>query len=143
MDELTVERLQASLTAFRPKFAPKDIEFLQFRGEPYFIGYHPPAPYNFADEVGSNAERTEPVREHLIVPALHPERGGFTRFDDESIEKVAREAMPGVPVVDSTWLHEYDSYYYTKDGSRALPVLRVRYNDPKATWLYLDRITAA
>ena len=137
-DELTVEKLQSVLAAFQPAFAPKDLEFLQFRGEPYFIGYRPPAPYNFADEIGANAERVEPVREHLIVPALHPERGGFTRFDDASIEKIAQEAMPGVPVIDSTWLHEYDSYYYTQDGSRALPVLRVRYNDPKATWLYLD-----
>src|ERR1044072_9217353 len=56
MDDLTIEKLQATLAAFTPKFAPKDVEFLQFRGEPYFIGYQPPAPYRFEDEVGSNAE---------------------------------------------------------------------------------------
>jgi hypothetical protein len=50
-DALTVEKLQSVLAAFQPVFAPKDLEFLQFRGEPYFIGYRPPAPYNFADEI--------------------------------------------------------------------------------------------
>lgn len=80
----------------------------------------------------------EPLREHLIVPALAPERGGFKQFDDDVMLKIAAEAMPGVAIQDSTWLREYDSYYYNQDGTRALPVLRVRYTDPKATWLYLD-----
>ena len=138
MENLTLDRLRAALAVFAPKFTPKDMEFLQFRGEPYFIGYAPPGAYNYADEIGANAERIERVREHLIVSALHPERGSFTRFDDEAMEKIAQEAMPGVEVVDSVWLREYDNYYYNQNGERALPVLRVRYNDPKATWLYLD-----
>jgi hypothetical protein len=133
-----LDKLRGSLAAFTPSFTPKELEFLQFRGQPYLVGYRPPTPYSFANEIGSNPERVEPVREHLIVPALTPERGGFARFDDQTMEKIAQEAMPGVPVVDSVWLQEYDSYYYNQDGTRALPVLRVRYNDPNATWLYLD-----
>jgi len=39
---------------------------------------------------------------------------------------------------DSAWLQEYDSYYYSHDNEKALPVLRIRYDDPKQTWLYLD-----
>jgi len=31
-----------------------------------------------------------------------------------------------------------DAYYYGKDGDRRLPVLRVTFNDPDATILYLD-----
>jgi hypothetical protein len=138
IEELSVDKLRSVLAAFSPTFTPKEMDFLQFRGEPYFIGYEPPAPYDFAEEIGANAERREPVRQHRIVSALHPERGGFTRFDDHAIESIAEEAMPGVPVVDSIWLQQYDWYYYDQDGSRALPVLRVRYNDPQATWLYLD-----
>ena len=52
--------------------------------------------------------------------------------------KIAEEAMPGVAIQDSTWLNEYDSYYYNQDGLRSLPVLRVRYADAASTWLYLD-----
>ena len=39
---------------------------------------------------------------------------------------------------DAVWLTEYDGYYYDPRGSRTLPVLRVRYADANATWLYLD-----
>jgi hypothetical protein len=39
---------------------------------------------------------------------------------------------------DAVWLQEYDGYYYNPRGSRPLPVLRVRYADEHATWLYLD-----
>lgn len=138
MDMLTVDRLQASLAAFKPSFTPKELEYLQFRGQPYFIGYRPPADYTFNEEVGSNAERYESPREHDIVSAFTPEQGVFKRFDDEAMVKVAEAAMPGVPVQDSTWLHEYDSYYYNQDGLRSLPVLRVRYADAASTWLYLD-----
>jgi hypothetical protein len=46
--------------------------------------------------------------------------------------------MPGVPVQDKVWLNNYDNYYRSRDGSRPLPVLRVRYLDQQRTWLYLD-----
>ncbi len=46
--------------------------------------------------------------------------------------------MPGVPVQDTVWLHEFDDHYYDARGTRSLPVLRVRYEDPDETWLYPD-----
>jgi hypothetical protein len=138
MDLLTVEKLHLSLAQFSSSFTPKELELLRFRGEPYFIGYRPPPDYNYEYEIGSHAERYEPPREHLIVPAVTPEAGPFKRFDDATMWKIAQEAMPGIPMVDSAWLHEYDSYYYNQDGLRTLPVLRVRYDDPQQTWLYLD-----
>ncbi len=52
--------------------------------------------------------------------------------------EIARTAMPGVPIRDEAWLDEFDGYYYDISGSRPLPVLRVRYDDPQQTWLYLD-----
>lgn len=51
---------------------------------------------------------------------------------------VANAAMPGVAVADATWLSEYDAYYYSHAGMKPVPVLRVRYADTRATWLYLD-----
>jgi hypothetical protein len=78
------------------------------------------------------------ARDYRMVSLAHPERGLFTKFDHSIMEDIAHEAMPGVPVQDSTWLQEYDAYYYSRDGARALPVLRVRYDDPGQTWLYLD-----
>jgi hypothetical protein len=136
--QLTLERMRAAVDAFAPSFRPKDMDVLQFRGEPYLIGYKPPAAYSYEAEIGANEERYEPRREHLIVSALAPSRGTFRRFSDNSMWNVAKAAMPGVPMNDAAWLHEYDAYYYNKDYNRPLPVLRVRYADAASTWLYLD-----
>ena len=140
LEEITVARMRAALDVLRPTFTPKELEVVQFQGEPYFIGARPPAPYDYAHEVGSNDERnqSEPRREHLIVAALAPERGALRRFSDDSMWTIAKAAMPGVPMRDAAWLTDYDSYYYDQYGNRPLPVLRVRYQDDNATWLYLE-----
>jgi hypothetical protein len=138
LELVTIERMQASVAAFKGAFTPKELELLQFRGKPYFIGYRPPPEYDFSYEVGSNAERYEPAREHRLVSVQFPEQGAFTRFDDEVMLKIAREAMPQTTMQDAVFLSAYDSYYYNQDGLRSLPVLRVRYADPDETWLYLD-----
>jgi hypothetical protein len=46
--------------------------------------------------------------------------------------------MEGVPIEGMTWLDRYDAYYYDRDGTLSLPILRVRYRDPQQTWLYFD-----
>ena len=138
LDLLTLDRMRAALAAMAPTFRPKELDVLQFRGQPYFIGYRPHAAYSYEEEVGANEERYEPRREHLIVSATAPERGPFRRFDDDSMWDIARAAMPDVPMQDAVWLQEYDAYYYNQDGNRPLPVLRVRYADADSTWLYLD-----
>jgi len=138
LDLLTIDRMRAALAAMAPTFRPKELDVLQFRGEPYFIGYRPPAAYSYEEELGANEERYEPRREHLIVSATAPERGTFRRFDDNSMWTIAKAAMPDVPMQDAVWLQEYDAYYYNQDGNRPLPVLRVRYADADSTWLYLD-----
>jgi hypothetical protein len=56
----------------------------------------------------------------------------------ETIATLARTAMPGVPVTDVAPLYDYDAYYYDRNGELALPVFRVRYDDPVKTWLYVD-----
>ena len=138
LELLTVDRMRAALASFTPAYTPKELDVLQFRGTPYVIGYRPPPAHSYEEEIGANEERYDPRREHLIVSAVEPERGVFQRFPDDRMWEVAKAAMPGVPVQDAAWLHEYDAYYYHKDGNRPLPVLRVRYDDAASTWLYLD-----
>jgi len=59
-------------------------------------------------------------------------------LDHRAVEAAALTAMPGVGVQDVVWLNRYDAYYYNRAGALSLPVLRVRYADAVATWLYLD-----
>ena len=35
-------------------------------------------------------------------------------------------------------LTEYDSYYYSRRNQTPLPVVRVKFDDPAATWAYVD-----
>ena len=135
---VTIENMRAALDVLELSFEPKELDVIQFRGEPYFIGYRAPDPYSYEEEIGAHEERYEPRREHLIVSAVTPGRGTFRRFSDASMWDVADAAMPGVEVQDAAWLREYDAYYYDKDGNRPLPVLRIRYADADSTWLYLE-----
>jgi hypothetical protein len=139
-ESITIERIRTALKQFEPSFVPKELDVLQFQGEPYFIGARPPEPFDYLREIGSNDERSQgdPRREHLIISATAPERGAFRRFNDDSMWTIAKAAMPGTPIRDAAWLTDYDSYYYDQYGSRPLPVLRVRYADEAATWLYLE-----
>jgi uncharacterized iron-regulated membrane protein len=137
LDAVTIDRMQAALATFAPSFVPKQIDVHQFRGQPYFIGYRPPGAYSYEEEIGANEEQYEPRPEHLLVPVAEP-AVAFKRFEDDRMWDVAKAAMPGVPIRDAAWLQEYDAYYYNQDGTRPLPVLRVRYDDERSTWLYLD-----
>jgi len=138
---LTVERIHAVADTVRRSFQPKELDFFQFLGEPYFIAYAPPAPSESAPWRNSDIAAASALnidRQYVMVSARHPERGAFTSFEKERMWDVARAAMANVPIADSAWLGEYDAYYYSHTGMKPLPVLRVRYADARATWLYLD-----
>jgi hypothetical protein len=73
-----------------------------------------------------------------MVWLLQPERGAFTRFDDSASSAIAHEAIPGVSIKEAVRINDYDNYYRTRFGSQPLPALRVKYDDPTNTWLYID-----
>ena len=141
LEPLTIDRIRAVASAVQRSFVPKELDFFQFEGEPYFIAYLPPSPSESAPWRNSDIAAATSLhidRKHVLVSALRPDAGLFTTFDKERMWGVARRAMPGVPMEDAVWLNEYDTYYYSQQGTRPLPVLRIRYLDPPRTWLYLD-----
>jgi hypothetical protein len=70
------------------------------------------------------------------VPLHHgPER---LPLDGDSVRPLAARAMPGAHIVDIARLDDYDSYYYDRQRELPLPILRVRFDDPQRTWLYVD-----
>jgi hypothetical protein len=113
---LTLERARIALAAFGSR-PPKELELVQFQGEAYL-----------------RAERT--VGGIVLASASAPHVSDA--LDHRAVEAAALAAMPGVGVQDVVWLNRYDAYYYNRAGALSLPVLRVRYADPVATWLYLD-----
>jgi len=148
LSSLAVENVKAAASTVSRSFAPKELELLQFGSEPYLIAYRSPTPETvdgWSSRSGMDFITPTPDGEHVLVSPLHPDRT-FPRFDDDTVMKIARDAMPGVAIRDAAWLNEYDDYYYKTVSSfdlglprmaRTLPVLRVRYEDAAQTWLYL------
>ncbi len=140
LDLMTIDSMRAAVAAIEPSYAPKELDSMQFRGEPFWTAYRAPSERQAVlwMNIGLLPRAPLPQLEHRYVSAVAPERGTITTFGDEAMAEIAQAAMPGVAVQDAVWLQDYDGYYYDVRGSRPLPVLRIRYADANATWLYLD-----
>jgi hypothetical protein len=140
LELMTVDSMRAAVAAIASSFEPKELEAMQFRGEPFWIGWRAPSDEEARQwmYIGLFPRASRPRLQQRYVSAIHPERGAITTFGRDAMTEIARAAMPGVAIQDAVWLDEYDGYYYDLRGARTLPVLRVRYTDANATWLYLD-----
>lgn len=107
------------------RYSIREIDTIRVQGTPYYAVRAFPRD---APDQGS---------ERLLVDARsHQIR--TEPFSTESLLGIVRESYPDVPVLDAALLTSYDSYYYARDGSAPLPVLRVRFADPDSTWFYID-----
>ena len=149
LQPIRMESLRNAIGKIQERFAPKELELIQFRGEPYFLAYQPPTSQQDARQwITNNAINFVNLPQdnpHLFVSLRHPENGVISSFGREVMEQASREAMPNVPVISSEWLTDYDDYYHQTTTSfelgrhkpaYMLPVLRVRYGDQAETWLY-------
>jgi hypothetical protein len=107
--------LQTALSA-RPAY---ELELIRIQSEPYFVvtGDRP------VDRRVIDAEtlevRTEPFAPAAIIAEL---------------ETTAETAA----ILEFDVLDRYDAYYYARAGAAPLPALRVKFDDPAATWYYFD-----
>jgi len=119
---LSLDGLRAGLHALRrDHFVPKELEVVQFNERPYLSAYRPSA-----------------LSEQALIAITGSKAATAAAFDKEEILQVARRAMPGASLTNSTLLRKYDSYYYDRTSSRPLPVWRFQYSDDAQTWLYFD-----
>ena len=96
----------------------KEVEYLRIQGEYYY------------------QVRTD-LSESLLVSADSP----YIRrdlFSTESLMDRVKQGNRDVPIVESSLLSNYDSYYHPTERKPPLPVLRVKFADPDATWVYID-----
>ncbi len=67
---------------------------------------------------------------------------GETESLAQRIEGRAAKLIPGSSILDWQRLDSYNLYYYSRHNSaRPLPVLRVKFDDPEATWFHIDPST--
>jgi hypothetical protein len=122
-------------------FAVKELEVLQFAGRPFVLAYKPTglaAALRSKNRDVSAIFNPQLALAHASVWLDSPAADSFQRLDLDAVEGVGPSLLPGTQVRDARWLDEYDSYYYDRTASRPLPVLRVTYDDPERTAMYLD-----
>ncbi len=139
--EFTLDRIRRGLAVFTAAgIMPKELAVSQFQGEPFLLAFTPAA--DRGASVWSNTDLPAfleaPAVRRRYVSLKAPERGMVTGFNRDTLMAVAQTAVPGARTVESTWLDAYDAYYYDRSGDLSLPVLRTRYDDANATWLYFD-----
>lgn len=121
--------------------AVKEVEFARIQDRNYFIVRQAPL-----DE--SDAQKRERLhqpyyivgsveRDRVIVDAqtLEVRQQPFTA---QSVAERLQASAPVAKVIETTLLTEYDSYYYSRGRQTPLPVVRVKFDDPAQSWVYVD-----
>jgi len=149
LDGVTAKGLQDAVAALPDEFPISELELISFDGAPWYLAYRTPTPTEQRNWQSRSAfDFIAPMldHEHRLIPARSPSAGALQRLPDDVMLSAARHAMPDADVVAATWLDEFDDYYYDRHTSfdlglpqpvRTLPVLRVEFDDPLGTWLYL------
>lgn len=100
---------------------PKEVELVRFAGRPYYVFYT-----DAMESVTVAADRagTEPRRRHPL----------------DTLLTQAALAVPGASIADAQLLDRYDAYYYSVGSvpQKRLPILRVWFDDPTSTLMYVD-----
>jgi hypothetical protein len=133
-----------------PGRSVKEVSYERVLGEPYFAVRSTPtrnpvatgagrATATVENEPGDADEPKNADRTLIAAETLEVRREAFSL---ETLMDLVREAYPDVPIVDAGLLEEYDSYHYSPDQQAPLPILRVKFDDPNETWLYIDPATA-
>ena len=100
----------------------KEMEFLRLQDAPYYL-------------VRGGELMPEPVLMRADQdPAPH------RAFSIDTLLRRVREGAPDARITESTLLSDYDSYYYARGRAAPLPVLRVKFDDPDRTWMYIDPV---
>jgi len=123
----------------------KEIELRRIQDEPYYVARYSAAP------VDGDAKRERLHQPYQIGGRAQPEahlidaatlRVKDAPFSVESLLARLRDGAPGAAIVEHELLTDYDSYYYSRGREAPLPVLRVKFDDPMQTWVYVDPATS-
>jgi hypothetical protein len=121
--------------------ALKEIEFVRIQDEHYYVlRLTPEDPY-------ATQRRERLHQPYYITGRVERDREMVNArtmelrsepFAPETLLARLRTALPDVPILESELLTDYDSYYYSRGRQTPLPVLRVKFDDPAETWVYID-----
>jgi hypothetical protein len=118
----------------------KEVEFVRLHTEEYYI-----VSYSNASDLDMNKRERLHQPYNIIAQAqanstlIHAESfKASTGFDPQMLIDKLDTSIPDATVLDYTLLENYDAYYYSRNDQLPLPVLRVKFNDPLQSWIYID-----
>lgn len=130
---------QPALAALLPA-GTKSLEFVWKEGKPYLLAnYSAPRrdtdakrdrlhqPYNINGQGQADTVLID-VGTMRVLPSL----------DHNELVANLAEAVPQASITETTLLTDYDDYYYSRQGELPLPALRVKFDDPMQSWVYVD-----
>jgi uncharacterized iron-regulated membrane protein len=119
----------------------KEIEFTNILDEPHYIARTSPDDQSLVGWPDGGHQpyfiSRDPDNARIVL-AANPLQERKEPFATDVLVNRLRQAAPNAPVVDSAFLTEYDTYYYSRDAQAPLPVLRVQLGDSDKTWVYVD-----
>jgi hypothetical protein len=125
LERYPLEAMSLAAAGVLAAAAPFRIELTRILGEPFYSV--------------TQAEPDGAMRQQLVDPATFSER--TEPFSGETILAALESTVTDAKVTEHEVLDRYDAYYYAQDGAAPLPVLRVKFDDPAATWFYFDLMT--
>jgi hypothetical protein len=119
----------------------KEVEFARMLDEPYYIVRRSAVERDQDDR--ERLHQPYPIRhariedDRLLISAdTFTVRRGL--FDERALVERITAAVPEARVVESQLLSRYDAYYYSRVGQVPLPAVRIKFDDPAETWVYVD-----
>ena len=119
--------------------AIKEVDLVRIQDRPYFVVHS-------TEQAGPEVKRERLHQPYYITGRAEQQRTLVAAdtlqthgaFSSESLVARLKASLPDVQVTESQLLTDYDSYYYSRNRQTPLPVLRVKLDDPAATWVYID-----
>jgi len=118
----------------------KEITYRRILGESYFMVRSTPAEpagATTSDQVAGR-DTTRPRDPGRVLIAAETLEVREEPFPVDSLMDRVRQTYPDVPILEAGLLEEYDFYHYSRDQQAPLPILRLKFDDPDQTWLYID-----
>lgn len=122
----------------------KEVELSWIQGQPYFLASYIAGN---SEVSGSDAQKRERLHQpyniigqaessSVLIDALNFKQKAS--FDIETLVSKLDNSIASTKVLEYEVLTAYDDYYYSRNGQIPLPVLRVKFDDPDESWVYVD-----
>lgn len=118
--------------------AIKQVDFQWIGGEPYMLASYSVPTHADSEKRDRLHQPYNIVGQSAAESMLIDGRGTLVTGFDEDALVATLAANVDAAVTEVALLSAYDDYYYSRGGQLPLPALRVKFDDPAESWVYVD-----